>query len=66
MYFYGDGIADLPLAYMGIASLSLPVALATLSLMKRLGSRRVRLALPLAMATVLVVFAILGRPGGVC
>ena len=64
MYFYGDGIADLPLAYMGISVLSLPVALATLSLMKRLGSRRARLALPLAMATVLVVFAIVGRPGG--
>lgn len=63
LYFQG-GIHDLPLAYMFMAVLSLPMAAATLALMKRLGVRRTRIVAPLSMAGVLFVFAAAARPGG--
>ncbi len=42
LYFQKDGIFDLPKAYLGIAVLSLPMALATLGLMRGIGPRRAR------------------------
>ncbi|MGE0705492.1 MAG: hypothetical protein AB7F99_06150 [Vicinamibacterales bacterium] len=64
LFFLQDGIFDLPFAYVGIAALSLPVAVATLSLMRRAGSRRVRVALHLAAAAGLMGYSAVVRPGG--
>lgn len=64
LYFQNGGLFDLPLAYMGIAVLSLPMALLTLWLMRALGPRRARVLAPLAMAALLVAFHGVARPGG--
>jgi ATP:ADP antiporter, AAA family len=64
LYLQGTGIYDLPLAYIGMAALSLPVAGATLAVMRRLGTRRARILLPLAVACGLLGFARVARPGG--
>ena len=64
LYFQGRGLFDLPAAYMGIAMLSLPMALVTLWLMRALGPRRARVLVPLAMAAILVAFHAAARPGG--
>ncbi|MCZ6778562.1 MAG: hypothetical protein O7F16_06295 [Acidobacteria bacterium] len=63
LYFQKDGIFDLPKAYLGIAILSLPMALATLGLMRGVGPRRARVAAPLIMAVVLIAFHGVVRPG---
>ncbi len=63
LYFQAGGIDDLPLAYLGMAALSLPVAGATLGLMRLAGARRARLIAPVAMAAILLVYASVARPG---
>ena len=42
LYFQEGGLFDLPKAYLGIAALALPAALAMLTLMRTLGPRRAR------------------------
>ena len=42
LYFQRDGLFDLPWAYLGIAVLSVPMALITLSLLQSRGPRPVR------------------------
>lgn len=64
LYFQAGGIYDLPLAYMAMAVLALPMAAGTLGLMKRLGARRTRMVVPLLLAGLLLVFAAVARPGG--
>ncbi len=64
LYFQERGLFDLPMAYMGIAMLSLPMAILTLWLMRALGPRRARVLVPLAMAALLVAFHGVARPGG--
>ncbi len=64
LFFLEDGIYDLPLAYTGVAVLSLPVAAGTLSVMRRTGSRRARVVLLLGAAAGLLSYAALARPGG--
>src|SRR5262249_35074686 len=64
LYFSGGGIFDLPRAYLGIAALALPMAGATLGLMRLLGPRRARVAVPLLLAAALLAFARIARPGG--
>lgn len=64
LYFQADGIYQLPIAYIGMAVLSLPTATAMLTVMRWIGARRARVAAPLALAAVLAGFAALVRPGG--
>jgi ATP:ADP antiporter, AAA family len=64
LYLQDTGIYDLPLAYIGMAVLSLPVAAVTLALMRWLGTRRARILLPLAVASGLLAYARVARPGG--
>ena len=64
LYFQKDGLFDLPWAYLGIATLAVPVAMMTISLTKRLGPRPMRIFLPVAVAVVQAVFYVLAEPGG--
>src|SRR5262245_48028586 len=64
LYFHGDGLHDLPKAYLGITFLSLPLALAMLELMRRLGTRRARWLSTLSAAVALAFFAPFAVPGG--
>ena len=64
LYFQKDGLFDLPWAYLGIATLAVPVAMMTLSLTKRLGLRPMRIVLPLTVALVQAVFYVVAEPGG--
>jgi len=64
LYFQGDGLFDLPKAYIGIASLSLPMTLLLLALMQRIGTRQARVAIAAGMALALVVIGRVARPGG--
>ncbi len=64
LYFQGNGLFDLPKAYLGISLASLPVALGMLELMRRVGTRRARVIACSVVAGALVVFAPLARPGG--
>jgi len=64
LYFHGDGLQDLPKAYIGITILSLPLALAMLELMRRLGTRRTRWLSTLSAAAALALFAPFAVPGG--
>jgi hypothetical protein len=64
LYFQGRGLYDLPLAYMGIALLSLPVALAVLGAMRAFGPRRARVVVPLVVAALFAAFHGVARPGG--
>jgi hypothetical protein len=63
LYFQGRGLYDLPKAYLGIAVLSVPAALLTLDLMRRLGPRHARVLVPLAVSTLLAAFHPMLRPG---
>ncbi len=58
------GLADLPMAYLGIAILSVPAAQGTLGLMRWLGPRQARVAGLVIMALMQLVFLALIRPGG--
>lgn len=64
LYFQAGGIYHLPFAYIGMAILSPPTAMAMLAAMRRIGARRTRIAAPLALAAVLAAFAAFVRPGG--
>lgn len=64
LFFQGRGLYDLPAAYIGIALLSLPVALVALAVMRLLGPRRARVLLPLAAAPALAAAGGVARPGG--
>jgi hypothetical protein len=64
LFFQKRGLFDLPMAYMGMAVLSVPFAFGMLGAMRRLGSRRTRIVAPLTMAGVLFVAHALARPGG--
>jgi hypothetical protein len=64
LYFQAGGIYHLPFAYIGIAVLSVPMAVGMLTLMRAVGARRARIASPLILAAVLSAFAAVARPGG--
>lgn len=64
LYFQEGGIQSLPVAYMGVALLALPMAAVLLSLVRALGARRARLVATGAMSLVLVGVAVVGTPGG--
>ena len=64
LFFQGRGLFDLPKAYLGIALLSVPFALGTLALMRRVGLPRARVTVAVALAAVVAAFAPLARPGG--
>ncbi len=64
LYFQGRGLYDLPMAYMGIALLALPLALSVLVMMRAIGPRRARVLLPLLVAALLLAFQPVARPGG--
>ncbi|MEO8682156.1 MAG: hypothetical protein ABI665_24120, partial [Vicinamibacterales bacterium] len=53
LYFQEGGIQSLPVAYMGMALLALPLAALLLSLVRSLGPRRARLVATGAMSLVL-------------
>ena len=65
LYFdRAGGVASLPMAYLGIAILSVPAAQGTLGLMRLIGPRRARVAGLAIMAAVQLLFFVLIRPGG--
>jgi ATP:ADP antiporter, AAA family len=64
LYLQDTGIYDLPLAYIGMALLSLPLAVVALAVMRWVGTRRARILLPLAVASGLLGYARVARPGG--
>ncbi len=64
LFFMGNGLYDLPKAYVGIALLALPMAAVALALMKAVRPRRARVAAPLALAVALAVFFRVATPGG--
>ncbi|MEW6322286.1 MAG: hypothetical protein AB1635_14500 [Acidobacteriota bacterium] len=64
LYFSVGGLHDLPLAYLGMAGLALPVALATLAAMRIVGAGRVRVLAPAACAVGLAALSVVVRPGG--
>jgi ATP/ADP translocase len=64
LYFQGRGLFDLPKAYLGIAALSVPMALGMLALMRRVGPRRARVLAAIVMAAAVAGFAPFARPGG--
>lgn len=63
LYFRSGELVDLPWAYIGQATLSLPVALVTLSAMHHIGGRRMRVLAPLAAAAGLAALSAWARPG---
>lgn len=63
LYFRAGELADLPWAYLGMAALSLPVALVTLSAMHLVGGRRMRVLAPLAAAAGIAALSVWARPG---
>jgi len=64
LYFQADGIRALPIAYMGMALLALPMAAMLLMLVRTFGAGRARLAATGAMALVLAGVGLVGTPGG--
>jgi MFS family permease len=65
LYFSVDGgVSQLPVAYLGIAVLSLPAAKGTLRLIGWLGPRRARVAGLAIMAAVQLLFCAVVEPGG--
>ena len=64
LFFQANGLYDLPKAYLGIALLNLPVAAAMLGMMRWLGTRWARVAAAMLMAVVLVLVALVAKPGG--
>lgn len=63
LFFGSGGLRDLPLMYVGMAMLSMPVGLGTLSVMRRLGSRRTCVVAIAATALGLCVLAGTLHPG---
>jgi AAA family ATP:ADP antiporter len=64
LYFQRGGLQDLPKAYLGMALLSVPLGLLTLSLMRRVGPRPARLLVLSGMVGFLLVYAHTAAPGG--
>ena len=64
LYVQERGIFDLPLAYLGMAILSLPVAFGMLGLIRVVGPRRARIVAIGGVAAVLAVFGRFAEPGG--
>ena len=64
LFLQGQGVRDLPAAYMTIAVLSIPQAMLTLAALRRFGTRRVRVVLPGAVSVLLVLSYAVVRPGG--
>jgi len=63
LYLQGDGLYGLPKAYLGIAVLSVPLALGMLAAIRRFGPRATRVMAPLGMAALLLGFHRLAAPG---
>lgn len=63
LYFQGGGIQALPLAYMGVAVLALPVAMVLLVLVRSLGARQARLSATGLMSAVLAGAGLVATPG---
>lgn len=57
LFFTGGGLESLPHAYLGIALLSLPLALATAAVLRLAGPRRARVLLPVLASAVFLVLA---------
>lgn len=64
LYFLGDGLHDLPGAYLGIAILSLPVSALALGVLRWMGVRRGRVAITFATVGALLAYSAVARPGG--
>ncbi|MCH8084382.1 MAG: hypothetical protein IH885_09125 [Myxococcales bacterium] len=64
LYVQERGIVDLPIAYLGMAAFSLPVALGMLWLIRAAGPRRARVVALAGVTGVLVVFWQIAEPGG--
>jgi len=64
LYFQRDGFLQLPKAYLGIAILAGPAAAVALTLMRRFGPPRARVAATLGMAVAQILFFAVARPGG--
>jgi len=64
LYFQKDGLFQLPLAYIGIALMSLPMAAFILWLMRLLGPRDARVAVPAGLSIALAGFSFFAQPGG--
>ena len=64
LYFQGDGLLDLPKAYLGMALLAGPMAAVVLTAMRRMGPRRARILAPIVAAGGLAAFSLVARPGG--
>lgn len=64
LYFQGHGLFDLPIAYIGLAILSLPAAVLVLGSIRLLGPRAARIIVTLAAAAIFAAFVPFVRPGG--
>ena len=63
LYVQERGISELPIAYLGMAVFSLPVALGMLWLIRVAGARRARVVAILSAAALLIVFWHVAEPG---
>ncbi len=63
LFFTRGGIESLPQAYLGIAVLALPVAMAALALVRAVGASRGRLLLPVLACAALLLLAPSGANG---
>jgi hypothetical protein len=64
LYIQERGLLDLPLAYIGIALLSMPMAMLMLTMISFAGPRRVRTIAPLVTGVLLMVYQRVAQPGG--
>lgn len=64
LYFSNGGLFDLPVAYLGIAALSVPMSFALFELMKKVGTRAARVVVAVGTALFLGGIARLAQPGG--
>lgn len=64
LYFTPDGLEMLPLAYLGIAASSLPLAIAALIAIRRIGPRPTRVAFPLVAGIAWLIASRSLTPGG--
>ena len=64
LYIQERGLFDLPLAYIGMAILSAPMATLILIMMRYGGPRLTRIVAPLATGMLLIVYQRVAEPGG--
>jgi len=64
LYFQGDGLNNLPRAYLGIALLAGPAAMSALGMMRLIGPRPTRVITTLGMSAMQMVFYWAAEPGG--